>query len=194
MHSSTTQTRATSPALTFWTRQVPLSCVYMFIWTAPAWIFFVQKFSCEISRLGLGPFFVTIKCSKKPYSVCRSLLGSPGLHRRGSQNPQKDKKLRNFMFWRAVCSPWRIGGFSWTWEVLLGGPKRYVDQKIELFSSLFFTFWSSDYPSRDSSPDFELNMYSKLWLVFILLFLIPCPVAWLPLRPTYIFTSLFLKI
>ncbi len=86
----------------------------------------------------------------KPYNVCGSLFGSPW-SRRGSQNPQKDKKLRNFIFWRAGCSLWWIGGFFWTWEVLPGDPKRYVDKKIELY--LIFTFWSSNYLSLEPSPD-----------------------------------------
>ncbi len=116
---------------------VPVFCVYMymFISIASAW-------------LGLG-FFLPLDTEHwhNMSSVVKSLKMSadpcsdPLIEERKSKSKKK-KKLRNFMFWRAGCSLWRIGGFFWTWEGLSGGPKRYVDKKIELY--LIFTFWSSN--------------------------------------------------
>ncbi len=67
-----------------------------------------------------------------------------------SQNdPQKQKKLRNFMFGSAGCSLLRAEGFSCSLDVLYGGlgksKLKFLNKKIQTFFKAvnFSNFWSS---------------------------------------------------
>jgi len=45
---------------------------------------------------------------------------------------KKMKKIRNVMFWRARCSHWRAGGFSWSLEDPHGGLSGFDDYHMYL--------------------------------------------------------------
>jgi hypothetical protein len=113
-------------------------CLYVHL-NCPCIVFFVQEFSCEIRRLDLGPF-LSLSSVVKSLTMSADSYSDPLIGERKSKFTKR-QEIAKFH----VLESWMFSLENWRLLLDLRSSSRrpkdiHVDQKIELFSSLIFTF------------------------------------------------------